>query len=35
MNIPANTPVLPPITTIRLFVYGTLKRGYHNHRLVP
>ena len=35
MNILRITPVIPPITTIRLFVYGTLKRGYHNHRLVP
>jgi gamma-glutamylcyclotransferase (GGCT)/AIG2-like uncharacterized protein YtfP len=35
MNILRKTPVIPPITTIRLFVYGTLKRGYHNHRLVP
>ena len=33
MNIPANTPVLPPHHNIRLFVYGTLKRGFHNHRL--
>ena len=23
------------MTPLRLFVYGTLKRGYHNHRLVP
>ena len=35
MNILRKTPVIPPITTLRLFVYGTLKRGYHNHRLVP
>lgn len=33
MNILRKTPVIPPITPLRLFVYGTLKRGFHNHRL--
>ena len=33
MKVLPNSPVLPPITPLRLFVYGTLKRGFHNHRL--
>ena len=32
--IPPNTPDLTSHHSIRLFVYGTLKRGFHNHRLV-
>ena len=32
MNRPQVTPSLGYILPIQLFVYGTLKRGFHNHR---
>ncbi|NCA90059.1 MAG: gamma-glutamylcyclotransferase [Gammaproteobacteria bacterium] len=34
MNRGKQIPDLLPLTPLRLFVYGTLKRGFHNHRFV-
>lgn len=34
MNRGKQNPDLLPLTPLRLFVYGTLKRGFHNHRFV-